>query len=103
MGMCRDCAENGTETHVEPLSGSSIGSSVRSKAKPDEDVCVHGFTNTGWDGIPASEGGYGYFLCCNCSLKDGWGQDNYQSFACKNCRKNKSRRPAANSALAASA
>ena len=97
MGMCRDCAGDGTETQVEPRSESSI----QSKAKHDGDVCVHGFTNTGWDGIPASEGGYGYFLCCNCSLKDGWGQDNYKSFACSNCRRNQSRRPATKSAEAA--
>ena len=53
--------------------------------------CSHGFTNTK-HGLPPTcmcGWGFGYYLCCNCSLRDGWEGENYDAHGCGTCKQKK--------------
>ena len=91
---CRDC--NGmirvdpSQAPPKPRRDEDPGKGHKSRYH--HDLCYVGFTNTSTFVPPKTfvEWGYGYFLCCNCSLKDGWGVENYEAHCCSHCAQRKS-------------
>ena len=93
---CRDCNISGmirvdpSQAPPKPRRDEDPGKGHKSRYH--HDLCYVGFTNTSTFVPPKTfvEWGYGYFLCCNCSLKDGWGVENYVAHCCSHCAQRKS-------------
>ena len=85
--VCRDCAVT-----VNPKWSEQQFGEAGARIQPD--LCTFGFTNCKKLVPPVTEAtpwGFGYYLCCNCSLKDGWGDENYADFGCMHCKDRKKR------------
>ena len=79
---CRDCKK------FVLRSSSTFEDRAAQLKKLKRAFCAHGFNNTKHNVPPSTmcDWGFGYYLCCNCSLRDGWLQENYDVHSCSTCQ-----------------
>jgi hypothetical protein len=82
LAPCRDCKK------FVLRSVSAFEDRATQLKKVKRAFCSCGFNNTAYNVPPTymCSWGYGYYLCCNCSLRDGWLQENYDAHACGTCQ-----------------
>ena len=83
LAPCRDC-----KAFVIRAASTNIHDQTAHLKKFRRFLCTHGFNNTKHNVPPAymCSWGYGYYLCCNCSLRDGWQEENYYMYGCSTCK-----------------